>query len=91
MRSGCGSSRLLLDRTQTRGGRWRGHREVLDAIAFKFRAGTQWVHLPEEYGNWRGVCDRLRMWAVGGTGERVFTASPAVVTGQVDLHAQATT
>ncbi|MFE1947109.1 IS5 family transposase [Streptomyces massasporeus] len=24
-------------------------------------AGTQWVHLPEKYGNWRGVYNRLRM------------------------------
>lgn len=30
-------------------------REVIDVIAFKFRTGTQWVHLPEKYGNWRGV------------------------------------
>ncbi|MFF1847340.1 IS5 family transposase [Streptomyces sp. NPDC058217] len=45
---------LLPDRTPKRGGRWRNHREVIDAIAFKFQTGTQWVHLPEKYGNWRG-------------------------------------
>ncbi|MEU5738900.1 IS5 family transposase [Streptomyces tendae] len=65
---------LLPDRTPKRGGRWRDHREVIDAIAFKFQTGTQWVHLPEKYGNWRGVYNRLRMWAVDGTWERVFTA-----------------
>jgi transposase len=65
---------LLPDRTPKRGGRWRDHREVIDAIAFKFRTGTQWVHLPEKYGNWRGVYNRLRMWAVDGTWERVLTA-----------------
>jgi transposase len=53
------------------GGRWRDHREVIDAIAFKFQTGTQWVHLPEKYGNWRGVYNRLRMWAFDGTWERV--------------------
>lgn len=47
---------------------------MIDAIAFKFQTGTQWVHLPERFGNWRGVCNRLRMWAVDGTWERVFTA-----------------
>ncbi|MFF7290879.1 transposase, partial [Streptomyces griseorubiginosus] len=52
---------LLPDRTPKRGGRWRDHREVIDAIAFKFQTGTQWVHLPERYGNWRGVYNRLRM------------------------------
>ncbi|MEU0250709.1 transposase, partial [Streptomyces sp. NPDC006235] len=37
---------LLPDRTPKRGGRWRDHREVIDAIAYKFQTGTQWVHLP---------------------------------------------
>ncbi|MFE4960797.1 transposase [Streptomyces sp. NPDC056653] len=46
---------LLPDRTPRRGGRWRDHREVIDAIAWKFQTGSQWVHLPEKYGNWRGV------------------------------------
>ncbi|MEU9315004.1 transposase [Streptomyces sp. NPDC048295] len=65
---------LLPDRTPKQGGRWRDHREVSDAIAVKFRTGTQWVRLPERYGNWRGVYNRLRMRASGGTWERVFTA-----------------
>ncbi|MFG2205602.1 IS5 family transposase [Streptomyces sp. NPDC048638] len=69
---------LLPDRTPKRGGRWRDHREVIDAIAFKFQTGTQWVHLPAKYGNWRGVYNRLRMWAVDGTWERVFTALVAL-------------
>ncbi|MEU1909949.1 MULTISPECIES: transposase [Streptomyces] len=40
---------LLPDRTPKRGGHWRDHREVIDAIAFTFQTGTQWVHLPEKY------------------------------------------
>ncbi|MFI1769361.1 transposase [Streptomyces sp. NPDC020800] len=44
---------LLPDRTPKRGGRWRDHREVIDAIAFKFQTRPQWVYLPEKYGNWR--------------------------------------
>ncbi|MER6540750.1 transposase [Streptomyces sp900105755] len=62
---------LLPDHRPKRGGRWRDHRGMIDAIAFKFQTGTQWVHLPEKYGNWRGVYNRLRMWAVDGTWERV--------------------
>ncbi|WP_430378163.1 IS5 family transposase [Streptomyces sp. B1-3] len=76
---------LLPDRTPKRGGRWRDHREVIDAIAFKFQTGTQWVHLPEKYGNWRGVYNRLRMWAVDGTWERVFTALLAQADADEDL------
>jgi transposase len=76
---------LLPDRTPKRGGRWRDHREVIDAIAFKFQTGTQWVHLPERYGNWRGVYNRLRMWAVDGTWERVFTALVAQADADEDV------
>ncbi|MEU0664067.1 transposase [Streptomyces lavendulocolor] len=45
---------LLPDRTPRRGGRWRDHREVIDAIAWKLQTGSQWVHLPEKYGNCEG-------------------------------------
>ncbi|GAA4887887.1 transposase [Streptomyces coeruleoprunus] len=43
---------------------------MIEAIAHKFQTGTQWVHLPQTYGNWRGVYNRLRMWALDGTWER---------------------
>ncbi|MEU6682769.1 IS5 family transposase [Streptomyces sp. NPDC046832] len=76
---------LLPDRAPQRGGRWRDHREVIDAIAFKFQTGTQWVHLPEKYGNWRGVYNRLRMWVVDGTWERVFTTLMAQAADDEDL------
>ncbi|WP_420707275.1 IS5 family transposase [Streptomyces sp. NRRL F-2799] len=66
---------LLPDRTPRRGGRWRDYREVIDAIAWKFQTGSQWIHLPEKYGDWRGIYNRPRMWAAAdGTWERVFTA-----------------
>ncbi|GGK25339.1 hypothetical protein GCM10011583_66670 [Streptomyces camponoticapitis] len=51
---------------------------MIDAIAWKFRTGSQWVHLPEKYGNWRGVYNQLRMWAVDGTwGARLHRADSA--------------
>ncbi|WP_260615091.1 transposase [Streptomyces sp. WAC05292] len=40
---------LLPDRTPKRGGRGRDHRQVIDAIAYKFQTGTQ-----DEYAHvWR--------------------------------------
>ncbi|MFC9948562.1 transposase [Streptomyces pratensis] len=77
---------LLPDRTPRRGGRWRDHREVIDAIAWKFQTGSQWIHLPEKYGNWRGVYNRLRMWALDSTWERVFTALVAQADADEDLN-----
>ncbi|MFC8327226.1 IS5 family transposase [Streptomyces olivaceus] len=76
---------LLPDRTPRRGGRWRDHREVIDAIAWKFQTGSQWGHLPEKPGNWRGVYNRLQMWAVDSTWERVFTALIAQADAEEEL------
>ncbi len=59
---------------------------MIDAIAFKFRTGMQWVHLPEKYGNWRGVYTRLRAWARDGTWERVFAALMAQADADDDLN-----
>ncbi|MEU6106589.1 hypothetical protein [Streptomyces flaveolus] len=53
-----------------RHGRWRDHREVIDAIAFKAHSGTQSVHLLEVRELARPL-QRLRMWAVDGAWERV--------------------
>ncbi|MFB7472564.1 transposase [Kitasatospora sp. NPDC056184] len=36
---------LLPDRAPRRGGRWRDHRQVIGAIAFKYRIGTPRVDL----------------------------------------------
>ncbi|MBJ3809434.1 transposase [Streptomyces flavofungini] len=58
---------LLPDRAPRRGGRWRDHRQVIDAIAFKYRTGTPWMDLPEQFGSWKGVHNRLRIWAADGT------------------------
>ncbi|MFG2235586.1 IS5 family transposase [Streptomyces sp. NPDC048723] len=76
---------LLPDRTPRRGGRWRDHREVIDAIAFKYRTGTPWMDLPERFGSWKGAHSRLRMWAIDGTWERVFAALLAQADTEEDL------
>ncbi|MFF6787516.1 IS5 family transposase [Streptomyces filamentosus] len=76
---------LLPDRTPKRGGRWRDHRQVIDAIAFKFRTGTPWMDPPEHFGSWKGAHNRLRKWAADGTWEKVFTALLAQADAESDL------
>ncbi|WP_428837660.1 IS5 family transposase [Streptomyces olivaceiscleroticus] len=76
---------LLPDRTPKRGGRWRDHRQVIDAIAFKYRTGTPWMDLPEHFGSWKGAHNRLRMWAADGTWQRIFTALLAQADAEGDL------
>ncbi|MGW0468468.1 IS5 family transposase [Streptomyces sp. NPDC003027] len=76
---------LLPDRTPKRGGRWRDHRQLIDAIAFKYRTGTPWTDLPEHFGSRKGAHNRLRKWAADGTWERVFTALLAQADSEGDL------
>ncbi|MFF9025616.1 IS5 family transposase [Streptomyces eurythermus] len=76
---------LLPGRTPRRGGRWRDHRQVIDAIAFKYRTGTPWMDLPEHFGSWKGAHNRLRKWAADGTWEKVFTALLAQADAEGDL------
>lgn len=58
---------------------------MIDAIAWKFQTGSQWIHLPEKYGSWKGAYTRLRNWAIDGTWERVFTALLAQADAEEDL------
>jgi transposase len=44
---------LVPERTPRRAGRWRDHRQVIDAIAWKYRTGSPWADLPEEFGSWK--------------------------------------
>ncbi|MFE2275598.1 IS5 family transposase [Streptomyces lavendulae] len=79
------SEPLLPDRTPRRGGRWRDHRQVINAIAWKYRTGSPWEALPSELGSWKGACNRLRKWAIDGTWERVFTALLAQADAEKNL------
>ncbi|MFI8917386.1 IS5 family transposase [Streptomyces sp. NPDC053513] len=76
---------LLPDRTPRWGGRWRDHRQVIDAIAFTYRTGTPWMDLLEHFGSWKGAHNRLRKWAADGTREKVFTALLAQADAEGDL------
>jgi transposase len=69
---------LIPDWTPRRGGRWRDHHEAISSI-------SRWIHR-EKYGNWRGVYNRLQMWAVNGTWGRLFTALVAQADADEDLH-----
>ena len=65
---------LLPDRTPRRGGQWRDHREVLEAIAWRYRTGAPWRDLPAEFGPWQSVYDRHVRWSRDGTYDRIFAA-----------------
>lgn len=65
--------RLLLPSSEgKRGGRWRDHRQVIEAIAWRYRAGSPWRDLPESFGPWQTVWKRLDRWSSDGTWLRLL-------------------
>jgi len=64
--------RLLPATAPRRGGRWRGHRTVINGVIFRARAGCAWRDLPECYGNWKTVYNRHRRWSLDGTWEKIL-------------------
>jgi transposase len=63
---------LLPSQSGARGGRWRDHRQVINAILWKLRTGAPWRDLPERYGPWKTAHERLRLWTADGTWERIM-------------------
>ncbi|MFI1146611.1 IS5 family transposase [Streptomyces sp. NPDC020780] len=76
-------TRAVDDRAAPR--RWRDHRQMIEAIAWKYRTGSPWEDMPSEFGSWKGVYTRLRKWAHDGTWERVFTSLHAQADAEGDL------
>lgn len=64
---------LLPDRSPKRGGRWREHREVVEAIIWRFRTGSPWRDLPEDFPAWQTVWWRFDRWSKDGTWDRVLS------------------
>lgn len=54
---------------------------MLDAMCWRFRAGTPWRDLPPEFGPWQTVWHRFNRWAADGTFDRIQRAL------QGDAHA----
>src|ERR1041384_7954290 len=53
------------------GGKWRDHRQVINAICWVKRTGSPWRDLPERYGPWKTPYQRFRRCADYGTGARL--------------------
>ena len=69
---------LLPSSTGQRGGRWRDHRQVIEAIAWKYRTGSPWRELPEErFGPWQTAYERLTRWSADGTWARLLDRAQA--------------
>jgi transposase len=68
-----------------RGGRWRDHRQVIEAVAWRYRTGCPWRDLPAGFGPWQTVWKRLNRWSADGTWERLVQAVQATADAAGEL------
>ncbi|MDQ1648108.1 MAG: hypothetical protein QOG60_165 [Frankiaceae bacterium] len=77
---------LLPSSAGCRGGRWRDHRQVIEAILWRFRTGSPWRDLPAEFGPWQTIWKRLNRWSGDGTLDLLLAAAHgnAEVAGELE-------
>jgi transposase len=68
---------LLPSSAGCRGGQWRDHRQVIEAIAWRYRTGSPWRDLPPEMGPWQTAWKRLDRWSRDGTLDALLAAAHA--------------
>ncbi|GGT05540.1 transposase [Planobispora rosea] len=51
---------------------WRDHRQVLNGILWQARTAAPWRDVPERYGPWKTLHERLRRWSADDTWEAIF-------------------
>jgi transposase len=63
---------LLPGREGHVGGTAKDNRLFVEAVLYRYRAGTPWRDLPERFGDFRVIHTRFSRWSRSGVWERVF-------------------
>ena len=63
---------LLPSSDGQRGRPFRDHRQVIEGIIYRFRAGLAWRDLPPEFGPWQTVWKRHRRFSHDGTWDKIL-------------------
>jgi len=62
----------LLPKNGQRGGQWKDHRLMIDAILWALSDGGRWRNIPERFGPWQSVYDRFTSWTRRGLWDRIL-------------------
>ncbi|TWP38053.1 IS5 family transposase [Leekyejoonella antrihumi] len=65
---------LLPTSTGRQGRPWADHRRVLEGICWRYRTGSPWRDLPEQFGPWKTVWKRHFRWSTDGTYQQIMDA-----------------
>src|SRR5262245_2115429 len=76
----------LLPKNGRRGGQWKDHRLMIDAILWALSDGGRWRNVPERFGPWQSVYDRFRSWTRRGLWDRILRRLQArkMHSGEID-------
>jgi transposase len=65
----------LMPVASTKGGRpFRDHRTVVEAIIWRYRTGSPWRDLPEQFGAWKTAWRRHDTYSKDGTWDAILAA-----------------
>jgi transposase len=69
-----------------RGRPFRDHRQVMEAIVYRFRTGIAWRDLPVAFGPWQTAWKRHKRFSVDGTWDKIHArlVAEADAAGEVD-------
>ena len=54
------------------GNQWKDHRLVINGILWILKNGAPWRSLPSQYGSWKTVFKRFRLWTQQGLWDRIL-------------------
>ncbi len=76
---------LLPSSTGRRGCPFRNHRQVIEGVVYRHRAGAAWRDLPERFGPWQTVWKRHRRFSADSTWDKILAelVADADADGQV--------
>jgi transposase len=76
----------LLPARYGKGRPFRDHRQVIEGIVFRYRAGIPWRDLPREFGPWQTAWKRQRRFSLDGTWDEILAIlqAEADAAGQID-------
>lgn len=66
---------LLPSSSGKRGGQFRDHRMLVEAICWRLRTGAPWRDLPQRFGPWQTAWYRFDRWSADGTWARLLEAA----------------
>ena len=64
-------------------------RRQFDAVMWRFRVGSPWRDIPEQYGNWSTIYGQFHSWARKGVFQALMEGMIAEAAARAQLHVAA--